>query len=97
MDCSPPGSFVRGIFQARILEWVVISFSGDLPGLGVKSESPVLQADSLPLNHEGSPFLDTLMILFYNPFQLIPLSKFPINQFLSSNYQFVNAFFLIIG
>ena len=27
MDCSPPGSFVHEIFQARILEWVVISFS----------------------------------------------------------------------
>ena len=27
MDCSPPGSSVHGIFQARILEWVVISFS----------------------------------------------------------------------
>ena len=26
-DCSPPGSFVHGIFQARILEWVAISFS----------------------------------------------------------------------
>ena len=28
MDCSPPGSSVRGIFQARVLEWVAISFSG---------------------------------------------------------------------
>ena len=27
MNCSPPGSSVRGIFQARILEWVVIPFS----------------------------------------------------------------------
>ena len=27
MDCSPPGSSVHGIFQARILEWVVILFS----------------------------------------------------------------------
>ena len=27
MDCSPPGSSVRGIFQARILEWVAIPFS----------------------------------------------------------------------
>ena len=27
MDCSPPGSFVRGILQARILEWVAIFFS----------------------------------------------------------------------
>ena len=27
MDCSPSGSSVHGIFQARILEWVAISFS----------------------------------------------------------------------
>jgi len=27
MDCSPPGSFVHGISQARILEWVPIPFS----------------------------------------------------------------------
>ena len=27
MDCSPPGSSVHGIFQARILDWVVISSS----------------------------------------------------------------------
>ena len=26
-DCSPPGSFVLGISQARILEWVAVSFS----------------------------------------------------------------------
>ena len=27
MDCSPPGSTVRGILQARVLEWVAIPFS----------------------------------------------------------------------
>ena len=27
MDCSLPGSFVHGIFQARVLEWVAIAFS----------------------------------------------------------------------
>ena len=27
MDCSPPGSCVHGIFQARVLEWVAIAFS----------------------------------------------------------------------
>ena len=27
VDCSPPGSSVHGILQARILEWVAISFS----------------------------------------------------------------------
>ena len=28
MDCSLPGSSVHGIFQARVLEWVAIAFSG---------------------------------------------------------------------
>ena len=28
IDCIPPGSSVHGIFQARILEWVAIPFSG---------------------------------------------------------------------
>ena len=27
MDCKPPGSSVQGIFQARILKWVAISYS----------------------------------------------------------------------
>ena len=27
MDCSPPGSSIHGILQARILDWVAISFS----------------------------------------------------------------------
>ena len=35
MDCSPPGSSVRGLSQARILEWVAISFS--ISGLSLMS------------------------------------------------------------
>ena len=27
MDCSPPGTYVHGILQARIVEWFVISSS----------------------------------------------------------------------
>ena len=30
MDCSPPGSSVHGICQARVLEWVAIAFSGKI-------------------------------------------------------------------
>ena len=30
MDCSLPGSSVHGIFQARVLEWVVVAFSASL-------------------------------------------------------------------
>ena len=36
MDCSPPVSFVHGISQAKILEWVAISFSRDLPDPGIE-------------------------------------------------------------
>ena len=31
MDCSPPGSSVHGILQARVLEWGAITFSVNLP------------------------------------------------------------------
>ena len=31
MDCSLPGSSVHGIFQARVLEWGAIAFSGNAP------------------------------------------------------------------
>ena len=27
VDCSPPGSSIHGIFQARVLEWIAISLS----------------------------------------------------------------------
>ena len=30
MDCSPPGSSIHGIFQARELEWDAIAFSDAL-------------------------------------------------------------------
>ena len=33
-DSSPPGSSVPGIFQARVLEWVAIAFSGMKQGKG---------------------------------------------------------------
>ena len=54
MDCSLPGSSV-GSFQARILEWVAILFSGDLPNPGTEPRSPTLQADSLPSEPPGKP------------------------------------------
>ena len=43
-DRSPPGSSVHGISQARILEWVAISFSRDLSSLGIKPTSLAWQA-----------------------------------------------------
>ena len=49
MDCSPPGSRVHGILQARKLEWAAIPSPGDLPDPKDQTpKSPALQADSLP-------------------------------------------------
>ena len=47
MDYSPPGFFVHGISQARLLEWVAISFPRDLPDPGIKPTS---------LSHQGIPY-----------------------------------------
>ena len=55
MDCSLPGFSLHGIFQARVLEWGAISFSGDLPDPGVKPRSPILQADALLSEPPGKP------------------------------------------
>ena len=55
MDCSMPGAPLHGILQTRILEWVAIPFSRDLPNPGIKPRSPALQADSLPSELSGKP------------------------------------------
>ena len=47
MDCSPSGSSVHGIIQEKILDWVAISFSRDLPDPGTEPRSPAMQENSL--------------------------------------------------
>ena len=39
---SPPGSSVHGIFQARVLEWVAICSSRDLPNSEIEPAFPAL-------------------------------------------------------
>ena len=50
MDCSPPDSSVHGISQARILEWVAISFSR-----GSSRPRDRTQTDSSPPEPPGKP------------------------------------------
>ena len=54
LDCSPPGSSIHGIFQARILEWVAISFSRGSSSPRDRTWSPTWQADSLPSEPQAS-------------------------------------------
>ena len=61
VDYSLPGYSVHGILQARILEWVAISYSGDLPDPGVEHASlmspSTWQVGSLPLAPPGKPLI----------------------------------------
>ena len=52
MNCSPPGSSVHRISQARILEWVAISSSRGPSQLRNEPGSLAWQADSLSLSHQ---------------------------------------------
>ena len=82
MDCSPPGSSVHAILQARILEWVVISYSRDsfpIQGSNLNFLSPTLAGGffissttceapnwSLP-RYKHRPFLHLCIFLFCSP------------------------------
>ena len=53
--CDPRDHTVRGILQARILEWVAFPFSRASSQPEIKARSPALQADSLPAELQGKP------------------------------------------
>ena len=56
-DCSPPGSSVHGILQARICTGLPCPSPGDLPDPGIEPASLALQADSWLLSRWGSPWV----------------------------------------
>ena len=55
VDGSPPGSSIRGILQARIVEWVAKPSSGDLPDPGIEPCLLHRRQILYPLSHLGSP------------------------------------------
>ena len=65
MDCSLPGSTVHGIFQARVLEWVAISFSREsswkikskikIKTQGLNPGLPNYRQMLYRLSHQGKP------------------------------------------
>ena len=62
MDCSPPGSSVHGVLQARILDWVIIPFPRGSSQPTIEPGSPALQADSLPSERPGKLWKGKLRI-----------------------------------
>ena len=70
VDCSLAGSSVQEIIQARILEWIAVSFvkgsSWPRDQAHILCRSPVLQVDSLPLSHwEAFLYMSLAITLSY--------------------------------
>ena len=62
MDCSLLGSSVHAVFQARVLEWVAISFSKGSSQPRNWTWSPALQEDALPSEPPGKPRCENWII-----------------------------------
>ena len=58
MNCSPPGSSIHGIFQARVLEWVAISF-------------PIIGWFFYQLSHQGSSLSVQVMFISISVLPLV--------------------------
>ena len=62
MDCSSPGLSVHGVSQARILEWVAISFSRGSSPPRDQTQVSLIAGRWLPLSHQGSPMMSKFYI-----------------------------------
>ena len=75
MHCSLPGSSVHGILQARILEWVAISYS---KGSSHRDQTCVscIAGDSLPSEPQGAVLSLSVMSNSLQPHRLQPARLF---------------------
>ena len=74
MDCSPPGSSVRGILQARTLEWVDTLLQGIFPTQGSNTNLLNFRQILYQLSHQGSPnYVLYSMVLWYSKYLTIKI------------------------
>ena len=80
VDCSPPGSSVHGIFQARVLEWGAITFSGQA-SLSITNSWSLVKLMSIELVMPSNHLILCCPLLF--PPSISPsirvFSKSPVN------------------
>ena len=95
MDCSPPGSSVRGIPQARILEWVAISSprvsSQPRHQIHISSVSCISRQVLYQLCHLGSlKSCKKMSMMKKKIFESLQIRKFllQIQDWLSDNHRF---------
>ena len=91
MDCSPPGSSVHGILQARIQEWVAFPSPGDLPDPGIKPGSLSLEADALTSEPAGQ-LLFLVAAMFASMFLFFDHLLIAIGKIVSKNLPFLFEF-----
>ena len=91
MNCSLPGSPIHGIFQARALGWVTISYSR---WSSQPKERTFVSCVSHTDRHLGSLNVE---ISLYFPFCLKPLLSFGIKDILTSQQDLENVPFLFSG
>ena len=84
MDCSLPGSSVHGISRQEYWSGLPFPSPGDLPNPGIEPGSPVLQADSLLLSHQGTQSFFILLGLLVCMLNMIHNFKV-LNRFLKTN------------
>ena len=92
MDCSPPGSSVHGILQARILEWVANPFSRGSPRPRDWTSSLALQVNSLPYEPPGKPYYIICSPLFRRRF--VGFTVFTLSSFYTLLIEFSRPEFL---
>ena len=103
MGCSPPGSSVYGDSQES---WNGLPCppSGDLPDLGIEPRSPALQADSLPAERQGKPWISCrctyipfLLHLLPSPPHPTPLGWSRAPEFPETHSKFLLAIYFTHG
>ena len=72
MDCSPPGFFVHGILQARILEWVAIASSRGSSNPGIELASSALAGGFFTTEPPGNPTCYMLLFNYSLSFPTLP-------------------------
>ena len=71
MDCSPPGSSIHGIFQARVLEWGAIAFSNKCYSIRLKFRLPTVEVLALNYSRKQGYFVKERVMIGLKYFKTI--------------------------
>ena len=87
MDCSPPGSSVHGISQARILEWVATSSSRGSSNPGIERASSALAGGFFTTEPPGKPTcVPCFYLIIVSLYQLLHPFCFTLSHLLLLKY-----------